>query len=75
MIDEIVLVVQKFYRDEDLVELQSQVNNSLSNPTFQENFSSPNPSHSLNPKPSKEMSKFDIYIIPETNSRYSAKTK
>ena len=63
MIDEIVLVVQKFYRDEDLVELQSRVNNSLSNPTFQENFSSPSPSHSLGPTASKEMSKFDKYIL------------
>ena len=62
MIDEIVLVVQKFYRDEDLLELQSRVNNSLSNPTFQENFSSPSPSHSLGPHPVKKcLSLISIY--------------
>ena len=59
MIDEIVLVVQKFYRDDDLVELQSKINNSITNPTFQENFSSPGPSHS----PNKNMTKFDKYIL------------
>lgn len=61
MIDEIILVVRKFYLDEDLVELQSKINNSLSNPTFQENFSSPGPSPG--PSPNNNLSKFDKYIL------------
>lgn len=59
IIDEIVLVIQKFYRDEGLEELQSQINKSISNPTFQENYSELTPSLNL----SANLSKFDKYIL------------
>ena len=65
IIDELVLVIKKFYTDDGLVELQKQVNNSLTNPSFQENFISPTPSLSpdISPSYTDKLSKFDKYIL------------
>ena len=59
IIDELVLVSKKFYYNQDIAELQSQTNQNIFNPTFQENFNSPTPSSSNY----KNLSNFDKYIL------------
>lgn len=60
IIDELVLVSKKFYYNNDIIELQSQTNNNLYNPRFQENFESHSPSPASK---SNNLSKFDKYIL------------
>jgi len=61
IIDEITAVLKKFYKNEGLVELQYQLQDSINNPTF-EGFAGPSPSPSPSPSIS-DMTTFEKYIL------------
>ena len=61
IIDEITAVLKKFYKNEGLVELQYQLQDSINNPTF-EGFASPSPGPSPGPSIS-DMTTFEKYIL------------
>ncbi len=62
IIDELVVVIGKFYRDENLEELKQLTTSSLHNPSFQEYFDNHSPGPSPGPS-SSQMSKLDKYIL------------
>ena len=62
IIDELVKIISRFYKNEGLEEIKDILNNNLDNPTF-EGFSSMSPSSSDAPSDTPLMTSFDKYIL------------